>query len=267
MQLQDDDAATGTVKGRNGLVMQHHSFTLTNKIEYGVDGNAINVGTDQAMTFQPAVGTMAFVYTKKQPTTTTHKYQPVTTTVGQSVSGYYRYTYKAAPTGDVEKGVMYFVDNRSGVQNVFLGQQVNNLYLDNNGTEIASGYAQTGTTYYYTTDNGMTYKMAAQVPYASFRTATDLYYLNGTNYVRKTETSPADGRAYYRRTGLGTPASPYVYTYCVIYPQQADGLRVIDFNHEQMACGATETAVSGMTYFDMYTQNNGVYYAKVIKIQ
>ena len=62
-------------------------------------------------------------------------------------------------------------------------------------------------------------------------------------------------------------ASPYVYTYCVIYPQQADGLRVIDFNHEQMACGATETAVSGMTYFDMYTQNNGVYYAKVIKIQ
>ena len=105
------------------------------------------------------------------------------------------------------------------------------------------------------------------MPYASFRTAQDLYYLNGTNYVKKTETSPADGRAYYRRTGLGTPASPYVYTYCVIYPQQADDLRVIDFNHEQMACGATETAVSGMTYFDMYTQNNGVYYAKVIKIQ
>lgn len=267
MQLQDDDAVAGTVKGRNGLVMSENAFTLTNSIEYGVDGNAISIGTNQAMRFQPVAGTMAFVYTKKAPTTVTRKYQPVTTTPGQSVSGYYRYTYKAAPTGDVEKGVMYFTDNRSGQLTVFLGQEVGNLYLDDHGTEIASGYAKTGTTYYYTTDNGMTYQAAAQVAYASFKNATDLYYLSGTTYVRKTESTPVNGRAYYRRTGIGTLLSPHVYTYCVIYPQQADGLRVIDFNHEQQACTATETAVSGMTYFDMYTQNDGVYYAKVIKIQ
>lgn len=269
MQMQDDDAPAGTVKGRNGLVMQPYGFTLTNTIEYGVDGNTISVGTDQALAFQPASGTMAFVYTKKAPVPgqTTRKYQPVTFEPGAPVSGYYRYAYKPATTGDVKKDVMYFANATSGVQDVFLGQQVNNLYLNNEGSEIASGYAQTGTTYYYTTDNGMSYKAAAQVEYASFRTADNLYYLVGTNYVKKTEEKPANGRAYYRRTGLGTPTSPYVYTYCVIYPQQADGLRVIDFDSEKQACTATETAVSGMTYFDMYTQNNGVYYAKVIKIQ
>ena len=30
---------------------------------------------------------------------------------------------------------------------------------------------------------------------------------------------------------------------------------------------ATGNAVKGMTYFDKYTVNNGVYYAKVIKVQ
>ena len=31
---------------------------------------------------------------------------------------------------------------------------------------------------------------------------------------------------------------------------------------------ATEgTAIDGMTYFDKYTKNDGVYYAKVIKVQ
>ena len=34
-----------------------------------------------------------------------------------------------------------------------------------------------------------------------------------------------------------------------------------------VACGSTDVAKSGIVYFDKYTQNNGVYYTKVIKVQ
>jgi hypothetical protein len=38
-------------------------------------------------------------------------------------------------------------------------------------------------------------------------------------------------------------------------------------NSDKVACGATETAIDGQTYFDMFTKNDGEYYAKVIKVQ
>ena len=269
LQMQDDDAATGTIKGRSGLVLTEQALTLDDKVEYGVDGNTINLVDDtkkKAAKFTAGgAGTYAFVYTKTAPTSTTDKFQAVTKTVGSSVEGLYRYALVGAPTGDVQKGVKYFPDNTATADmlTVFVGQGVGNLYLDAAGNNIASGYAVTGTTYYYTTDNGMTYKAAHNIAYAYFASATDLYTYDGSTYTLKTDAAPVDGTAYYQKTTVGTED---VYTYCVILPEQTDGKYVINETAAKVACGAT-TAVDGMTYFDKYTQNNGVYYTKIIKVQ
>ena len=266
MQMQDDDAAAGTVKGRSGLVLTEATATLTNSVEFGADGNAISVGTDQSLRFTPTASTTyAFVYTKTAPTTTTDKYQPVTKAAGVAVEGFYRNVLVAAPAGDVQKGVKYFPKNDAteGMITAFLGQGVSNLYLDAAGNTIASGYAVTGTDYYYTTDKGMTYKKAANIAYASFATATDLYTFDGTAYTLKTDATPVDGTAYYQKTTVGTED---VYTYCVILPQQTTGLYVMDAAN-YVACGSADVAVSGIVYFDKYAQNNGEYYTKVIKVQ
>ena len=268
LSMQDDDAATGTVKGRSGLVLTEATFTLTNSVEFGADGNAISVGTDQAVRFTPtAATTYAFVYTKTAPTANTDNFQPVTKAAGATVSGLYRYALVAAPAGDTQKGVKYFpaYDASAGMITAFIGQGVGNLYLDAAGNTIASGYAVTGTTYYYTTDHGVTYKAAHNVAYADFASATDLYTFDGTSYTLKTDAAPVDGTAYYQKTT--DPTLGDIYTYCVILPQQTTGLFVIDEAADKVACGSTDTAVNGMTYFDKYTKNNGEYYVKVIKVQ
>ena len=275
LQMQDDDAAAGTVKGRSGLVLTEAAFSLTNSVEYGADGNAISVGTDQSLRFTPAASTTyAFVYTKTAPTTTTEKFQPVTKADGASVAGLYRYALAAAPAGDVVKGVKYFdnADASAGMLTVFIGQGVSNLYTRTGaGTvadpyvyTIASGYAVTGTTYYYTLDHGQTYKEAHNVAYADFASATDLYTFDGANYTAKTDAEPVNGTAYYQKTTVGTED---VYTYCVILPEQTTGKYVIDDAAAKVACGASDVAVKGMTYFDKYAQNDGVYYTKIIKVQ
>ena len=274
LQMPDDDAAAGTVKGRNGLVMTEKTLTLTNVIEYGVDGNTIVIPNDgakkKAARFTPTAGTYAFVYTKTASTTTTDVYQPVTKAVGASVSGLYRYALSTAPAGDVQKGLFYFssTDASSDAVSVFYGQGVSNLYTRSGaGTTsdpyvytIGSGNAVTGTTYYYTLDYGVTYKAAHNVAYASFASAT-LYTYDGVTYTAKTDTKPANGTAYYYKETDGS------YTYCVILPQQTTGLYIINETAAKVACGSTAVAVKGMTYFDKYAQNNGVYYSKVIKVQ
>lgn len=64
LQMRDDDAATGTIKGHNGLVLTETTFELTNIIEHA-SGFPINVGTNQVLRFTPAAATTyAFVYTK-----------------------------------------------------------------------------------------------------------------------------------------------------------------------------------------------------------
>lgn len=275
LQMQDDDAATGTIKGRSGLVLTEATSTLTNSIEYGVDGNAISVGTNQALRFTPAAGkTYAFVYTKKAATANTDMFQPVTKAVNESVEGLYRYALTGATPGDAQKGVKYFAnDNAStGMLTPFIGQGVSNLYTrSGEGTAddpyvytIASGLAVTSTDYYYTLDAGKSYIKAANIAYADFAAATDLYTFDGTNYSVKTDTAPVSGTAYYKKTVEG---GEDVYTYCVILPQQTNGWYVIDEEAAKVACGATDKAVSGMTYFDKYVQNDGVYYTKVIKVQ
>ena len=287
LQTQDDDAAAHTIKGRNQLVLTEAAFTLENIIEYGVDGNTIDLtqltgytsgNTPNAMKFTAsASGTYAFVYTKTAATgTPTPKYQAKTITHGDPVNGLYRYSLVAAPTamanthtGDVEEGVTYFENGDASADAItaFVGQGVSNLYTRSASAPyvytIASGYAQTGTTYYYTLDNGKNYTPAINVTYSSFADGSvTLYYYDEstTSWVAKTETMPVDGRAYYQNSdGTG---------YCVIQPQRTTGLFVIDKTEANItACGETDRAVTGMTYFDMYTQNNGVYYVKVIKVQ
>ena len=268
--MQDDNvdagAPAGSIKGRNKLLLSKETLTLTNSVEYGVDDNAISVGTDQAAKFTAAgANTYAFVYTKKAPTTTTDKYQPVTKAADDAVGGFYRNPLVAAPAGDVQKGVKYFPKNDAteGMITAFPGQGVGNFYLDAAGNTIASGYAVTGTDYYYTIDHGMTYKKAANIAYADFKDATDLYTFDGTTYTAKTDDAPVNGTAYYQKTTVGTED---VYTYCVILPQQTTGLYVMD-EANYVACESTDVAKSGIVYFDKYTQNNGVYYTKVIKVQ
>ena len=270
LQMQDDDNASGTIKGRNGVVLTTQTLTLTNTVNYGVDGNAIEIpaeGTEKkAAKFTPTapaspetVRTYAFVYTKQQanPANTTDMYQPVTKAAGASVNGLYRFALVAAPTGsDVQKGVTYFSNNNASAAsiNAFLGQSVSNLYLDNAGNTIASGYAVTGTTYYYTTDHGMSYQAATNVSYESFASTT--LYKDVDCTIPKTETKPQDGQAYYDANGK----------YCVILPQQTTGLYVIN-EATKVKCTSTDVAVAGMTYFDKFTKNDGVYYTKVIKVQ
>ena len=270
LQMQDDDNASGTIKGRNGVVLTTQTLTLTNTVNYGVDGNAIEIpaeGTEKkAAKFTPTapaspetVRTYAFVYTKQQanPANNTDMYQPVTKAAGASVNGLYRFALVAAPTGsDVQKGVTYFSNNNASAASIsaFLGQSVSNLYLDNAGNTIASGYAVTGTTYYYTTDHGMSYQAATNVSYESFESTT--LYKDADCTIPKTETKPQDGQAYYDANGK----------YCVILPQQTTGLYVIN-EATKVKCANTDVVVAGMTYFDKFTKNDGVYYTKVIKVQ
>lgn len=275
LQMQDDDAATGTIKGRSGLVLTNATSTLTNSVEFGADGNAITVATDQALRFTPAAATTyAFVYTKKAATTGNDvvKYQALNWDDFAAGQTKYRYDYKAPAATDAQKGVKYFSKNASDVytmETAFIGQGVSNLYVDNAGTkEAASGYAATGTTYYYTVDNGQTYTAAHNVAYADFAGATDLYTFDSatSTYTLKTDTKPQDGTAYYQRTGTGTTTDPYVYTYCVILPQQTTGWYELD-ETKYVKVEATESKVVGQTYFDKYVKNDGEYYAKVIKVQ
>ena len=267
LSMQEDDAPTGTVKGRSGLVLTEATSTLVAKVEYGVDGNEITLTADQALRFTPAAGkNYAFVYTKTAPTTTTDHYQPVTKAVDAAVNGLYRYNLVPAGSGDVQKGVKYFAngDASTGMITPFLGQGVGNLYLDNAGTTIASGYAVTGTTYYYTVNNGRSYKAAHNVAYNSTNWLTGLYEEGPTlgTYQETSDTAPVDGKAYYFKETDGS------YTYCVILPQQTTGLYVIDeAEANRVECGASDKAVNGMTYFDKFSKNNGVYYTKVIKVQ
>ena len=279
LQMQDDDAASGTIKGRSGLVLTNAASTLTNSVEYGVDGNAISVGTDQALRFTPSAGTYAFVYTKTASTTTTDKFQPVTKAVDALVNGLYRFDYKAATHSffddlgdadasndieyfDAQKGVKYFA-LAAGVysmQTPFIGQGVSNLYLDAAGNTIASGYAKSEVTYYYTTNNGMSYTAAHNVNYADFDNTLFVEGATPGTYVANSDATPQNGTAYYYYDGAN-------YIYCVILPQQTKTWYELDETAAKVACASGEKAITGQTYFDKYIQNNGVYYTKVIKVQ
>jgi hypothetical protein len=137
---------------------------------------------------------------------------------------------------------------------------VNNLYLDAAGNTIASGYAKSHVTYYYTTDHGLHYTAAHNVNYADFGSSLFVEGTTPGTYVANTDATPQDGTAYYYYDGAN-------YIYCVILPQQVKGWFIQDTTAVKVACGDTEAAIVGQTYFDKYVKNNGEYYTKVIKVQ
>lgn len=293
LQIQDDYPDAGTIKGRNGMVLTEATpvatvadittagnYTLTNSVQFGADGNAISVDADQALRFMPAANTTyAFVYTKTASTTTTDKFEVVTKTAGTDVTHLYRNFNLTAGTGDAQSGKVYMSMSEEGVltqQSTFVGQYVTGLYERTGGTGttedpykytvFAGGFSASGATYYI--KNGADYIKAVNIPYADFAGATDLYTKEGTSYTEKTGSSPVSTKSYYKRTGTGGDGDPYVYTYCVILPQQVDGLYEYQFDADgRYACFDNEKALAGHGYFDKYTQNNGEYYTKVIKVQ
>ena len=175
-QIFDDTSTADVWVGRNGIVFNKVNLELTNTIGYGVDGNTIIVGANQAAKFNPSANTTyAFVYTKTSSTETTDKYEVVTKTPYSDVTGLYR-NFNLTP---------------------------------------ASGLAQTGTIYF---------------------------------------SMDAEGKLFQ--------------AYPVAGQDSVDGLYVYHSTpSEKHLCIEGEKAVSGHSYFDKYYQNNGVYYAKVIKVQ
>lgn len=301
--IDDNSDKTNTIKGRSGKVLTKatnvataaaidaaNKWTLTNSVEYGANGNAISVGDNQAMRFQPAASTTyAFVYTKTKATDNADKnkdiYEPIGADQLATYTGKkYRYDYKATPEShtigttkyyDAQKGHVYFT--RSGdaepytyakVDNPFIGQGATNLFTRSGDaepytyTKATTPYAQSGVTYYYTT-NGQTYPEAHLVAYNS-SWATGLYekcevsttYPDG--YKPASGEKPTDGTAYYYKDGTN-------YVYCVFLPQDVKGKYEIDETKAKVE--TDEAPVDGQTYFDKYTVNDAVRYAKVIKVQ
>ena len=289
LSMQDDDAANGTIKGRSGLVLtaatkvdaatdlEANKYMLTNSVEFGADGNAISVDANQALRFTPAQGTTyAFVYTKKAPTANNDEVKYQALAFGDFPTGATKYRYKYDdPTKshgdyyDAQKGKKYFSKDATGIykmETAFIGQGVNNLYI-NTGTDAApvytkaSGYAVSGTTYYY--DFGDQKKEAHNVAYADFGTSLYVWDKTANNnaggYENTTDTKPKDGTAYYYKDSNNN------YIYCVILPQQTNNWYVLNTNTYVVADEAA--AVDGQTYFDKYTKNDGEYYTKIIKVQ
>ena len=292
LSIRDDHPADGvTILGRNGMELREQTLTLTDKIEYGVDGNVIDLSgsTKRVARFTPTAPvapatlvTYAFVYTKSPIYYTTDRYEAVTKAAGADVTNLYRNFNLTSVTGDAQKGYVYMSFNTTtGIltqETSFLGQRLNYYYYvisSGAGTTedpyvytSLGGYAQTGTAYYYTTDGGTTFKAAVNIAYADFATATDLYTYDGTSYSPKTGATPADYTTYYKRTGTGTTEDPYVYTRCVMLPQQVNGwYRYQFFADGRYHCMNGEKAIADHGYYDKYTQNDGVYYTKVIKVQ
>lgn len=288
-----DDAAANTIKGRSGKVLtkttnvaaaddvdDDNEWALTNTVKYGVNGNAITVGNNQALRFNPAANTTyAFVYTKTAANAGNNKdiYEAIKFSDVAGFTGKkYRYAYKATVKShtigttdyfDAQKGHVYFTLDGgiyAKVTKPFIGQGATNLFTRSGDaepytyTKVTTDYAQTGVTYYYTTD-GQHYTEAHNVPYNETNSLTGLYQESTTpgTYVDAVGTQPVDGKAYYNKDGD-------VYTYCVFLPQNVENMWEIDTAAAKVE--TTEAPVEGQTYFDKYNYNDAVRYAKIIKV-
>ena len=307
LTYQDDDHANGTIKGRSGKVLTEVTMVedkdnfgtgkwmLTDSVKFGADGNRIYTGGDyKALRFAPSVGTYAFVYIKDagDAANNVDYFEALAWDGFETGATKYHYAYLATTPShsvvddngtpadytddtttdyyDAQKGVKYFTANDATAQRVvepFIGQGVSNLYLDENGTTIAKGYAVSGTDYYYTVNGGQSYIKAENVAIASFATATDIGTGNtDATWSVRTGDTPAANTPYYKRTGNGTTESPYVYTYCVFLPMQVNGKYILDEDKTHCVEAEETSAVDGQTYFDKYTKNDAERYVKVIKV-
>ena len=127
------DNTSSVIIGRNGIEMTKQTITPVSTIEYGVDGNPINLGANKAAKFQPSVGTFAFVYTQSDPTTYNDVYAPVSKLPYEDVTGLYR-NFKLEPaSGTAEAGLIYFSMDGDGklsqVENLNVGDPVDGYYV------------------------------------------------------------------------------------------------------------------------------------------
>ena len=298
-----DDAASGTILGRNkkaltvltnvasNAALEAGKWKLTNTVEFGANGNPITVEDNQALRFTPAAGnTYAFVYTKTAATSDVTKnkdiYEPIKFSEVTSFTGKkYRYAYTDKITtvtyidnnntpdntsddiyySDAQKGHVYFTASGdplvySKVDKPFIGQGASNLFIKSGSDFIkaTTDYAQSGVTYYYTT-NGQTYNPAHLVLHGTTIKNVLYEYNTSTNdYASTNDETPEDGKAYYYDDGSKK-------IYCVFLPQNVYGM--YELNKEAAKVETTESPVEGQTYFDKYTVNDAVRYAKVIKVQ
>ena len=295
-----DGTPAGSILGRNKKLLtfvtnvasdgtlSNNNWKLTDKVEFGADGNVISVASGQALRFKPVAGTYAFVYTQTASTTPAAsedyyeavKFSDVSTYTGKL----YRYDYSAAQKShtvettdyyDAQKGEVYFTVTGSGdaavytlVEKPFIGQGASNLFIQSGSTytKATEAYAKSGVNYYYTLD-GQNYELAHPVAYETTNKMDGLYTRNSDGtYTAASVSEPEDGIAYYLQGGT----SPnFTYTYCVFMPQQVNGKVQIDESKAKVEVSAAEKSspVKGQTYFDLYKYNNAVRYAKVIKVQ
>jgi hypothetical protein len=133
LQISDDLTTATTVIGRNGIVMNKETLTLTNTIAYGVNGKTIYVGNNQAAQFTPSSGIYAFVYTKTAPNSVVDKYQRVSRNAYEDVTGLYRNFDLIPASGVAQANVFYFImeaDGRLFQKYPVVGQDdVDGLYI------------------------------------------------------------------------------------------------------------------------------------------
>lgn len=295
----DDDKTAGTILGRSGKVLTiatnvasdadltEGQWKLTNTVEFGVNGNVIEVADNQALRFMPVASTTyAFVYTKTAADANKNKviYEPIKFSELGSFTGIkYRYDYKdtekshtvdATDYYDAQKGHVYFKktgDTYERENKPFIGQVADNLYTrTGNGTTEpyeytkCSGYAVSGTQYFYTTKDNEgkpIYEEAHSVTYAANMLPGGLYEFDSSTKEYKTTTDNAlvEGKAYYNKDGEK-------YVYCVFMPMQVVKDTYYEIDEQADKVETTETPVEGQTYFDQYLYNSAERYAKVIKV-
>lgn len=167
---------SGTIVGRNKLVLTPAPVAANFTKIPGVDGNDITITAGEAAKFAPAAGTYAYVYTTPGIINTYAKFQPVTKAVDADVEGLYPLAYTAiddAKTAsqitsgaNAEGGKVYFAVTTVGATTTYtyvstiVGKPVANglVWVDMSSVaaEAASAVAVANTFYFdkYTQNDG-----------------------------------------------------------------------------------------------------------------
>ena len=278
LEYQEDDAAAGTIKGRNNLV-------LTEAAGLSIDGTKATF-TPAALVAPETQRTYAFIYKIKEGTQTA-KYEPVTFAPGADVTDavntnerfYCDYKYVDKNGTDAQDGEIYYsYDNDNdkytvaAQQPTFFGQIfASGLYFKAgpNDYRAHTTVVETDGKYYirtgFSSGKDEDFTEVGYIKYEDFASA-ELYITNIGEGTLKNTDEPGEATTYYQRSGNATDG--YTFTRCVILPQQINNLFIRTDSGNKELCPAGEKAVAGKKYYDRYWWYNGAEYAvKVIKVQ